>query len=86
MSATEDLKIALNVLSRVGLDGDLMGEYAKAKAMTHGLDSYNALQAQQAMTQQPVMPPTAPTGQAIPPQENMAETPPMEQPQGAPPL
>ena len=45
-TATENFKIALNVLARVGVDGDLIGEYSKAMATLHGMDTYNQMQAQ----------------------------------------
>jgi hypothetical protein len=45
-TATDDFTIALNVLSRVGLDGDLIGEFSKAKSTLHKMDTYNQMQAQ----------------------------------------
>ena len=48
MSATDDYKIALNVMARVGVNSpDFLKEYAKAKATLHQMDSYNQLQTQQ---------------------------------------
>jgi hypothetical protein len=44
MSAVDDYTIALNILSRVGLDGDLISEFGKAKAITHQIKTYNELQ------------------------------------------
>ena len=41
MTAQERYRIALNILSRVGIDGDLQGEFAKAMATLHGFESMN---------------------------------------------
>ena len=51
MSSSDDLKIFLNVLSRVGIDGDALGEFAKAKASMHQFDSSNLLAQQQSAMQ-----------------------------------
>jgi hypothetical protein len=61
MTAQERYKIALNILARVGINGDLQGEFAKAMSVLHGMDSMSAIQ------------PTIP--QTPIPQENVAETP-----------
>jgi hypothetical protein len=39
MSATDDYKLALNLLAKVGMNGDLIGEFGKAKAMQHQFQS-----------------------------------------------
>ena len=51
MSAKDDLTIFLNVLSRVGSDGDAIAEFAKAKAMMNQFDSSNLLAQQQSAMQ-----------------------------------
>jgi len=62
-SAKERLKVFENILARVGADGDVLGEYAKA------MSSINSLQ-----TIQDMQPPT-PTAQNLPPEQS--NTPPM---------
>ena len=52
MKAKDRLKIFENIIARVGLDGDVIGEYTRTLATMNGLDSVTALQAQQ-----PIMPP-----------------------------
>lgn len=42
-NAKERLKILENVIARVGLDGDVLGEFAKAMSTLNGLDSFNEL-------------------------------------------
>lgn len=44
-TASERYKIALNILSRVGIDGNLHDEYAKAMSGINRFDSYNQMQA-----------------------------------------
>lgn len=46
MRASERYRVALNILAKVGLDGDLQGEYARTMASLHGLESFNAMQTQ----------------------------------------
>lgn len=79
MSAQEDFKIALNILARVGISGDVIGEFAKAKAQLHMMDSANQLNAQNllpsALTQPPQ--PQTPQGGTMEPQI-------MSNPQNAP--
>jgi hypothetical protein len=59
MSATDDYKILLNILSKTGVNGDLMGEFAKAKSMIHGFQSYQATQPPPPVpTADPNLPPT----------------------------
>ena len=64
MTAEERYKVALNILARVGVDGDLIGEYGKAMA---GYNSFESMQA---------MPPPPPMGAM----ENMGQTMPQETP------
>ena len=42
-SAKERLKIFENVIARVGLDGDVLGEYSKAMSALNGLETYTAM-------------------------------------------
>ena len=42
-SAAERLKIIENVIARVGLDGDVLGEYSKAMSALNGLQTYNEM-------------------------------------------
>jgi hypothetical protein len=42
-TATERYKIALNILARVGIDGNLHDEYARAMSTLHGLQTYNEM-------------------------------------------
>ena len=42
-SASERYKIALNILARVGIDGNLHDEYARAMSTLNGLQTYNEL-------------------------------------------
>jgi len=69
----DDLKIALNILSRVGLENFLQ-EYAKAKSVTHGFDTWKQMQP-------PPTPPNIPentannsVGQTIPPETGQSTT------------
>ena len=57
MSAVDDYKIALNILSKLGINHpDFMKEYAKAKNMLHQFDSFNAVQAHKKANTAPVQP------------------------------
>ncbi len=68
-SAQDNYRIALNVLARVGIDGDLVGEYSKAMAMLHGLDSYNQMQPPPMPQQIPQeQPPVPEQGGTMPPE------------------
>ena len=60
MTAQERLKIAENIVARVGLDGNIMGEFAKAMAGLNEFDSF----------QQMAPPPQQPMGNTVP---NIAE-------------
>ena len=57
-SAKERLKVFENILARVGADGDILGEYARA------MSSITSLQ-----TIQDMQPPT-PTAQNLPPEQS----------------
>ena len=39
MSAKDDWVLALNLLGKVGIEGDLIGEFGKAKAMLHSMEA-----------------------------------------------
>ena len=93
MSATDDYKIALNILSKLGINHpDFMKEYAKAKNMLHQFDSFNAVQQHKNAHKAPVQPlggTISPTMGQNTPQEplgatNTPNTPsiPQAQPQG----
>jgi hypothetical protein len=62
-SASERLKIFENIISKVGLDGDVLGEYSKAMSMLNGLQTMNEMNP-------PMPPPQAqPMGQELPPSD-----------------
>ena len=73
-TAKERLTIFENVIARIGLDGDVLGEYSRAMSMLNNLKSYQELMPQQPTIQdvqppQPTEPtPAAPTN----PTEGMA--------------
>lgn len=52
-NARERLKIFENILARVGADGDVLGEYAKAVSTLNGFQSYTEMN--------PPSPPTQPS-------------------------
>ena len=60
-NAKERLKIFENVISRIGVDGDVLGEYSKALSMLNGLQTHQEMSP-------PPMPPQAPIQQGAPPQ------------------
>lgn len=62
-NATERLKIFENIIARVGLDGDVLGEYSKAMSQLNGLQTFNEMNPPQ-MAQAPI---TDPTGQSTTP-------------------
>lgn len=65
--ARSRLKVLENVIGRVGLGGDVLGEYSKALSAMNGLDTYAE------MNPAPVpMPTQTPT---VAPQEQMATPP-----------
>ena len=59
-SARERRDIMYNIIGRVGLDGDVLGEYAKALRTINGMKTYNELNPPQA----PIVPPQ-PTNQPL---------------------
>ena len=42
-SAAERLKIIENVIARVGLDGDVLGEYSKVMSTLNGLQTFSEI-------------------------------------------
>jgi hypothetical protein len=76
MSANDDLKIFLNIMAQSdsGLgDPQLIGKFAKSKAMLHRFDSMNQIQAQLPPPAAPLPTPGAQVpmgGQEVPPAPN----------------
>jgi hypothetical protein len=56
-SAKERLAVLENVIARVGLDGDVLGEYSKAMSSLNGLQTYEEMN--------PVMPPLSNQGEGV---------------------
>jgi hypothetical protein len=57
MSATDDYKIALNIVAKLGINHpDFMKEFAKSKNMLHQFDSFNAVQQHKKAHGSPVQP------------------------------
>jgi hypothetical protein len=72
-TAQDRLKILQNIVAKVGLDGDLVGEYSRAMSMLNGFNSYQAMQP-------PPMPPMTPqdnAGGTMPP--DPTQVPPTDQ-------
>jgi hypothetical protein len=44
MSAKDDYTLLLNILAKTGIDGDLIGEFSKAKSVVHSFNSFQAIQ------------------------------------------
>jgi len=63
INAQERLKIFENIVARVGLDGDVLGEYSKAMSTLNGLQTYNEMNPPTA----PLQSTQAPTGSEIAP-------------------
>ena len=82
MTSKERLAIFENILAKVGIDGDVLGEYTRTLAMMNGLNSMKDVQNMQNL---PVQPPlgavsptnTPPVGMSTPQEQLPAETPPM---------
>jgi len=67
MTKADELKVAMNIVSRVGLSGDLMGEFSKAMSAINGFNSQEQMTNMQNMAQNtPVAPPQS-TGETISP-------------------
>lgn len=56
ISSKDRLTIFENVIARVGLDGDVLGEFAKAMSSLNGLQTYNELNPPQPPIQTPQAP------------------------------
>lgn len=57
MSSVDDYRMALNILARTGIDSpEFVREFAKAKAILHGISSMNQMQSQN------ILPTTPQTG------------------------
>ena len=71
MTAKDKYKIALNIAARVGMDGNLIGEFAKTMSALHGVSSQEQLTNMQNMAQNApntpvestISPPTTPSTQ-----------------------
>jgi hypothetical protein len=61
MTAEERYNIALNIVARVGIEGDVIGEFSKAMSRLNAFSTMNGMEAQPIvpMTGQPTV--TAPT-------------------------
>jgi len=70
INAQERLKIFENIVARVGLDGDVLGEYSKAMSTLNGLQTYNELNPPTA----PLQPPQAPIGSETAPPPTSPES------------
>ena len=57
MSAVDDYRVALNILSKLGINHpDFIKEYAKAKNLLHQFDSFNAVRQHNIAHPKPVQP------------------------------
>lgn len=77
MTKADELKVAMNIVSRVGLSGDLMGEFSKAMSAINGFNSQEQMMNMQNMAQNtPVAPPQS-TGDPMSPRmgESMPQGP-----------
>ncbi len=69
-SAADKIRVFENVMARVGLDGDFLGEYFKGLSAINGLQTYAEMNPPQIPTQPPQMSstPLSPTqGANLPP-------------------
>ena len=80
MTAQERLSVLHNIIAKVGVDGDLAGEFSKAMSMLNGFNSYQAIN--------PPVPQITPTdntggiispemGQSMPTEQGGLNTPPI---------
>ena len=65
-SAAERLKIIENVIARVGLNGDVLGEYSKAMSALNGLQTYTEMNPPIPQNLPPEQPIATDTGQITP--------------------
>lgn len=74
-NARERLKIFENILARVGADGDVLGEYAKAVSTLNGFQSYTEMNPPLPPQQPSTIPVTNPSvGGTISPQTGQPST------------
>jgi hypothetical protein len=52
VNATDRFKILLNIIAKVGIEGDVIGELSRTMAGLNGMESMTAMQAQQPMPPQ----------------------------------
>ena len=71
-TAKDRLTIFENVIARVGIDGDVLGEYSKALLNLNGMQSFAEMT--------PPVPPAPPVDNTLPAEQPPMEQPPMEQP------
>lgn len=68
MTAEEKYKIALNIVARVGVEGNVMGEFAKAMAGINSMSSQEQMANMQKMAQNTPITPNQPIEGTIPPE------------------
>lgn len=51
MTANDQYKVALNIIARVGMNGDIIGEFSKAMSTINGLSSQEQMVNMQNMAQ-----------------------------------
>lgn len=66
MTKAEEYKVAMNIVARVGLGGDVIGEFAKAMSTINGMSSQEQIMNMQNMAQ------NTPTASPQPPQDTMS--------------
>ena len=80
-SAAERLKIIENVIARVGLDGDVLGEYSRAMSALNNLQTFNEMNPPIPQNLPPEQPMSSPQGELLPPKgQNEAISPDSENP------
>ena len=71
MNAKERLTIFENIVARVGIDGDVLGEYSKAMSGINGLQTYNELNPPMASNEAVPAPMSGQPMQGVDPMSNM---------------
>ena len=71
MNAKERLTIFENIVARVGIDGDVLGEYSKAMSGINGLQTYNELNPPMASNEAVSAPMSGQPMQGVDPMSNM---------------
>lgn len=74
-TAQEQYRIAQNILARIGIDGDLISEHAKAMSTIHGMQTYQELNPPQAIPQEPQSMMSGQAGQNMPQDLNQPQMP-----------